>query len=140
MRSGLSKRNEDLAASPAMRVGSEREQIDGCVEAFRDVDEENTEPCWKTAVLLNAERGVLRCPSFAVGPDSFDEIETRGLICPDVRRLLERTTLSSVRRNRTVWSYGGITWELERLDDVSSRISGTGTAVPYFLTALWAKT
>jgi hypothetical protein len=68
---------------------------------------------------------ISRCRDFSIGPAGFSNILVAGVTCPVAKRLLDRTTLSRVRRNRTVWTYGGFRWWFIPVDEVSAKIVGT---------------
>jgi carbonic anhydrase len=64
------------------------------------------------------------CHPFAVGPAFFDEIVVVDVTCHQARRLLDRTTLVSVRRNRTNWVFRGWEWHFAERDEMSAEIEG----------------
>jgi hypothetical protein len=64
------------------------------------------------------------CRPFAVGPAFFDQIVVVDVTCDHARRLLDRTTLASVRRNRTNWVFRGWEWHFAERDEVSAEIKG----------------
>jgi hypothetical protein len=65
-----------------------------------------------------------RCPDFHIGPAYYSNIRAVGVGCPRARRLLDKTMLSTIRRGREQWSYGGFRWRLTRIDEVSGRVVG----------------
>lgn len=64
------------------------------------------------------------CPPFTLGTTSFSDIVVTEVDCETARDLLDRTTLSSVRRNRNEWNYAGWTWTLEPVNELSVTVEG----------------
>ena len=77
------------------------------------------------------------CPGFALGVDYFSAIETTGTTCAVAKRLLDKTTLTSNRRGRVSWSYGGWMWSLRRVNEMESVISGRQSSRR--IAARWSK-
>ncbi len=65
-----------------------------------------------------------RCKPFTVGLDSFFHIRASGVSCRAAKRLLDQATLSTNRRGRRLWPYGGYQWRLTRRTATSSLVTG----------------
>jgi hypothetical protein len=65
-----------------------------------------------------------RCDTFTVGPDTFFNITARGVSCRSAKRLLDRATLSSNRRNRRRWPFANFRWTFTPKTETSALITG----------------
>ena len=80
------------------------------------------------ALAASSAAGVIgswTCSPFSVGPATFRSITAVGVPCSTARRLLDRTTLSRVRRGRRAWTYAGFRWRFRPLSESSARVSGS---------------
>ena len=78
------------------------------------------------------------CSNFLVGTAYFSKIRAKGVKCARAKVLLDRTTLSSVRRDRRKWSYGGWKWTIKGVDETTNRITGKRRSAR--ITATWSQT
>jgi hypothetical protein len=65
-------------------------------------------------------------------------VAARGVGCPAARSLLNRTTLTSIRRGRRAWTFGGYQWRFKAISVSSARL--TGTAEGHSTTAIFSVT
>ena len=66
-----------------------------------------------------------RCQSFSLGPASFHQIRVAHVKCSRARTLLDKTTLTAVRRGRLAWRYAGWRWTWSARSEASALLRGS---------------
>ncbi len=64
------------------------------------------------------------CKSFAVGTAGFSKVRVAKVSCSEASELLDRTTLSTVRRGRKSWTYAGWSWSFRDVDENHAVVAG----------------
>ncbi len=68
--------------------------------------------------------GAATCSPFAIGPAHFSGIRATGVSCDRARQLIDKTTLSSVRRNRVEWRFSEWDWIFAARGETSAVVWG----------------
>lgn len=64
------------------------------------------------------------CSPFHIGPAYFSGIRVSGVSCGRARQLMDKTTLSSIRRNRIEWRYSEWDWIFASHGETSAIVWG----------------